>query len=195
MYKLRILHPNAMTRLRLQPVMHGMAGILFFFNAIGTYNMPSPNWWMTGLFFLMGLISIGFPFIMRRLRNLGEANSLVRMLQTFALLSGSLFFLSHLQPVVGGTLFFAGLGLAYAGYAEYRILQPAYVRMDNTYLILPTIFSSRRITWNEMKNVILRNDLLTLDFKNNKILQLEVLDDVPASDAAAMNEFFQQRIQ
>ncbi len=45
-----------------------------------------------------------------------------------------------------------------------------------------------------MKNVILRNDLLTLDFKNNKILQLEVLDEFGPVEAAEMNAFFQSRI-
>lgn len=194
MYKFRILHPNAMTRLRLQPVMHGMVGILFLFNVIGAYKMESPNWLIVGMYVVMGMASIGFPFIMRRLRKLGETNTVLRMLQAFTMLSGCLYFLSHMQPIVGFTLFLAGLGIGYIGYAEYKILQPSYVEFDNSGITLPTIFGSRRIGWNEMKNVILRNDLLTLDFKNNKILQLEVLDDISTTKAAEMNQYFQTRI-
>ncbi|RPE05880.1 hypothetical protein EGT74_26340 [Chitinophaga lutea] len=195
MYKFRILHPNAMTRLRLQPVMHGMIGILFLFNVIGTYKMEDPNWLIAFLFVAMGLISIAFPFLMRRMRKFSEANTVLRMLQAFTMLSGCLYFLSHMQPIVGFTLLLAGLGVGYIGYAEYRILQPSYVTFDTTGITLPTVFGTRRIGWNEMKNVILRNDLLTLDFKNNKILQLEVLDDISTTKAAEMNNFFQTRIQ
>lgn len=195
MYKFRILHPNAMTRLRLQPVMHGMVGILFLFNVIGIYKMNDPNWLIAFLFVVMGLASISFPFIMRNIRKFSEANSLLRMLQAFTLMSGCLYFLSHLQPIVGSTMLLAGLGMAYIGYAEFRILQPSFIEVDISGITLPGIFSKRRTGWNEMKNVILRNDLLTLDFKNNKILQLEVLDEISPSKTAEMNAFFEKRTQ
>ena len=183
-----------MTRLRLQPVMHGMIGILFLFNVIGVYKMENPNWVMAALFIVMGSASLLFPFMLRRVRKITETNSVLRMLQAFTLLSGCLFFLSHMQPLIGFTMLLAGLGVAYIGYAEYRILQPAYISMDTTGISLPTVFGQRRHGWNEMKNVILRNDLLTLDFKNNKILQLEVLDEFGPVEAAEMNAFFQSRI-
>ncbi|WP_119079667.1 hypothetical protein [Chitinophaga alhagiae] len=195
MYKFRILHPNAMTRLRLQPVMHGMVGILFLFNVIGTYKLERPNWMIAFLFIAMGLVSVAFPLLMRRIRKFSEANTVLRMLQAFTMLSGCLYFLSHMQPIVGFTLFLAGLGIGYIGYAEYKILQPSYVEFDTTGITLPTLFGKRRVGWNEMKNVILRNDLLTLDFSNNKLLQLEVLDDISTTKAAEMNQFFQTRLQ
>ncbi|MGN6510594.1 MAG: hypothetical protein ACTHLD_14120, partial [Chitinophaga sp.] len=105
MYKFRILHPNAMTRLRLQPVMHGMVGILFLFNVIGVYKMANPNWFIAALFIVMGIASLLFPFMLRRVRKIAETNSVLRMLQAFTMLSGCLFFLSHLQPLIGFTLF------------------------------------------------------------------------------------------
>ncbi len=194
MYKFRILHPNAMTRLRLQPVMHGMVGILFLFNVIGVYKMATPNWFIAALFIVMGIASLLFPFMLRRVRKIAETNSVLRMLQAFTMLSGCLFFLSHMQPLIGFTLFLAGLGVGYIGYAEYRILQPSYVTVSESNIILPTLFGSRSHEWTEMKNVILRNDLLTLDFKNNKLLQLEVLDEFGPVEAAELNAFFQSRI-
>jgi hypothetical protein len=183
-----------MTRLRLQPVMHGMVGILFLFNVIGVYKMANPNWFIAALFIVMGIASLLFPFMLRRVRKIAETNSVLRMLQAFTMLSGCLFFLSHLQPIIGFTLLLAGLGVGYIGYAEYRILQPSYVTVSESHITLPTLFGSRSHEWNEMKNVILRNDLLTLDFNNNKLLQLEVLDEFGPVEAAELNAFFQSRI-
>lgn len=194
MYKFRILHPNAITKLRMQPVMHGMIGILFLFNVIGVYKMEDPNWLMALLFIALGTASLAFPFMMRKMRKMSETNSILRLLQVFTLFSGSLFFLSHMQPIIGGTLLLAGLGVAYTAYAEYRIMQPAYAEIGETGITLPTVFGTKAFRWNEMNNVVLRNDLLTLDFRNNKVLQLDVLDEYSPAQTAEINAFFQSRL-
>lgn len=194
MHKFRIVHPNAITKLRMQPAMHGMIGILFLFNVIGVYKMQDPNWLMVLLFIALGTASLAFPFMMRRVRKLSETNSILRLLQVFTLFSGSLFFLSHMQPIIGGTLLLAGLGMAYTGYAEYRIMQPVFAEIDNSGISLPTVFGQKRFGWIEMNNVILRNDVLTLDFRNNKVLQLDVLDEYSATQTAEINAYFKTRL-
>ena len=194
MYKIRILHPNTVPRLRLQPVMHGMAGILFLFNAIGIYNSRTPNWAMVVFFLVFGFLSLLFPFLIRRLRNFSGANSMMRLLQVFVCFSGALYFLSHMQPLVGLMQLLIGLGLAYIGWVEHNIFKPVYITMDITGINIPTTFSSRVVGWNQLNNVILRNDLLTVDFKNNKILQLEVLDNIPDIKEDEINGFFRSRL-
>ena len=193
-YKIRILHPNAVTRLKLQPVMHGLAGILFMLNGIGVYNSPHPNWAMAIFFIVLGFGSLLFPFLMRRLNNIQSANSLARLVQAFVSFTGCLYFLSHLQPLIGVLLFLTGIASAYIGWAEYKIFQPCFVKIDMMGVILPTTFSERLIGWNQLNNVILRNDLLTIDFKNNKVLQLEVLDETGTATAEEMNAFFKSRL-
>ena len=194
MYKIRILHPNTLTRLRLQPVMHGMAGLLFLFNAIGIYNSDKPNWWMVTFFMVVGLLSVLFPFLMRRARNFSGANSMMRLLQVFVCCSGCLYFLSHMQPFIGVLQLLIGAGLAYIGWVEHNIFKPVYIHMDITGITLPTTFSSRVVAWNQLNNVILRNDLLTVDFKNNKVLQLEVLDNIPDIKEDEINGFCRSRL-
>ncbi|SFD50822.1 hypothetical protein SAMN05518672_102230 [Chitinophaga sp. CF118] len=193
-YKLRILHPNTLTRLRLQPVMHMLVGILFLLNGIGIYKSLAPNWSMTIFFFLLGLASIMFPFIMKRFSNIQAANSLTRMVQAFTCFTGCLYFLSHLEPMIGLLLLLTGIATAYIGWAEYKIFQPSFARIDTMGITLPTTFSERLIGWNQLNNVILRDDLLTLDFKNNKIMQLEVLDETGVVTAEEMNTFFKSRL-
>lgn len=193
-YKLRILHPNTVTRLRLQPVMHMLIGILFLLNGIGIYKSVVPNWSMTFFFFVLGFGSVAFPFFMKRFSNIQAANSLTRMIQSFTCFTGCLYFLSHVEPMIGFLLLLTGVAAAYIGWAEYKIFQPAFAKIDITGVTLPTTFSERLIGWNQLNNVILRDDLLTLDFKNNKVLQLEVLDETGVVTAEEMNKFFKSRL-
>jgi hypothetical protein len=193
-YKLRILHPNTITRLRLQPVMHMLIGLLFLLNGIGIYKSPVPNWSMAVFFLVLGFASIVFPFFMKRFSNIQAANSLTRMIQAFTCFTGCLFFLENKEPLIGLLLLLTGVASAYIGYAEYKIFQPAFARIDMMGITLPTTFSERLIGWNQLNNVILRDDLLTLDFKNNKVMQLEVLDETGLVTAEEMNAFFKSRL-
>ena len=194
MHKFRILHPNAITRLRMQPVMHGLVGVLFLFNAIGAYRMPAPNWSLVSMYIIAGIASLVLPFQLRKTRKFAEVNTVARLIQAFLLLSGCLYFLSHMVPMIAFMLFLAGLGIAYIGYAEYKILQPSYAVLDNTGITLPTIFAQKRYGWNELNNVILRQDLFTIDFKNNKLMQLEVLDEIGPVETSDINTFCVQRL-
>jgi hypothetical protein len=193
-YKLRILHPNTITRLRLQPVMHMLIGLLFLLNGIGIYKSPVPNWSMAVFFLVLGFASIIFPFFMKRFSNIQAANSLTRMIQAFTCFTGCLFFLENKEPLIGLLLLLTGVASAYIGYAEYKIFQPAFARIDMMGITLPTTFSERLIGWNQLNNVILRDDLLTLDFKNNKVMQLEVLDETGLVTTEEMNAFFKSRL-
>ncbi|WP_325538330.1 hypothetical protein [Chitinophaga sp.] len=192
---MRIINPGAAKRLRLLPVMHGLIGILFLFNAIGAYRgSAQPNWVLAGFFIILGIACLSFPFMMKRFKKFNEANSVARLVQVFVCLTASLYFLSHLQPITGLLLLIVGIGLAYIGWIEYKIFQPVSVKIDTTGITVPATFSPRLIGWNELNNVILRNDLLTIDFKNNRILQLEILDEPGQEKREELNAFFKSRI-
>jgi hypothetical protein len=42
------------------------------------------------------------------------------------------------------------------------------------HIVLPAFIGSRIIEWKELNNVVKKDDLLTLDFKTNKLLQVEI---------------------
>ncbi|RAJ82135.1 hypothetical protein CLV59_104360 [Chitinophaga dinghuensis] len=194
MYKLRIIHPNANNRLKLLPVMHGIVGVLFLVNAIGIYRGAQPNWFLATFFFLVGLASLLFPFTARKFKNFPAANIMARIVQVFICLTGSLYFLSHLAPTAAFMLIVIGAGLGYIAWSEYKVFQPAFMQLDKTGITVPTAFTPKVIGWNELNNVILRNDLLTLDFKSNKVLQLELVEMPAPEERDALNAFCKSRI-
>ncbi len=69
---------------------------------------------------------------------------------------------------------------------EFRV----YISKDR--IQLPTLFGSR-YQWNELNNLILKDGLLTVDFKNNKLFQQLIDEDNPV-DEAAFNAFCREQL-
>jgi hypothetical protein len=55
-------------------------------------------------------------------------------------------------------------------------------------------FPSKTFWWQELNNVILKDGLLTIDFKNNKIIQQMIDESKPSVDEKEFNEFCRQQL-
>jgi len=55
-------------------------------------------------------------------------------------------------------------------------------------------FPFKNYSWQQFKNVMLKDNLLTLDFSNNKILQKETESDVSAETEKEFNEFCKRQL-
>ncbi|WP_276504081.1 hypothetical protein [Terrimonas pollutisoli] len=77
----------------------------------------------------------------------------------------------------------------------YKISQrPLIVSVSSTAVIYPS-FPKKEITWNELNNVVLKDDLLTIDFKNNKIIQQLIQKKEPAVDEQEFNDFCKMQLK
>jgi hypothetical protein len=100
----------------------------------------------------------------------------------------SAFFWSIVGWLVLGYILFPlillGLGLMQV------FLKKKFEFLFNRQEILLSAFFKRRIKWWALENVVLKDTLLTLDFKNNKILQSEILfEESNVPDEQEFNEF------
>ncbi len=59
---------------------------------------------------------------------------------------------------------------------------------------LTRVFKTVVFPWAEMDNVILKDNLLTIDFKTNKIIQVEIVETGRAVDEAEFNRFCMQQL-
>lgn len=63
-------------------------------------------------------------------------------------------------------------------------LRKLIVHIDSNQIIYPT-FPKKTFVWNDLNNIILKDGLLTIDFKNNKLSQSEVIN---GDNDSVMNE-------
>ncbi|MEO6722384.1 MAG: hypothetical protein ABIN67_18595 [Ferruginibacter sp.] len=74
------------------------------------------------------------------------------------------------------------------------IYKKASIEVGTAGIAISKTFSTIEHPWTMFNNVILKDSLLTLDFKNNKLLQLNTDDTVAAVDEKAFNQFCNQLI-
>lgn len=80
-------------------------------------------------------------------------------------------------------------------FLEYQAKRPLEIGFSADQVVVNTLFK-RSYAWSDFNNVILKDGLLTLDFKNNRLLQKEVLDDEDEdnADEEEFNEYCRERL-
>ena len=89
-----------------------------------------------------------------------------------------------------GILFF------FQSFLEYQVKRPLEIGFSHDRVVVNTLFR-RTYAWSDFNNVVLKDGLLTLDFKNNRLLQKEILDDEDEDDADEdeFNDYCRQQLR
>jgi len=90
----------------------------------------------------------------------------------------------------------AGLFVVLA-FLEYQTKRPLEIGFDSDRVVINTLIR-RQYDWSDFSNIVLRDGLLTMDFKNNRLLQKEVVDEEEDDDDAEekeFNDYCQARLQ
>jgi hypothetical protein len=92
-----------------------------------------------------------------------------------------------------GAGFAIGAMVIVAGILQVRVKQAPIVTVDNECVAITNVFT-RRYSWAELNNVVIKDGLLTVDCKNNRLFQKEVSADITEGYEAKFNEFCKLKI-
>ena len=77
---------------------------------------------------------------------------------------------------------------------EAQTKYPLEIGFHSNGIVLNSLFK-KKIAWNALQSVILKDGLLTLDFRNNILIQKEVLeDDEPDADETEFNDYCRSKL-
>ena len=119
-----------------------------------------------------GLLLIGLILILlsrRRIRHNKVRYRLLLLLATFG------WVVCSPLPWIGAFFFILV-------FLEYQTKRPLEIGFDNDRVVINTLFK-QRFDWSAFNNVVLKDGLLTLDFKSNRLIQKEIADDDEDDDA------------
>lgn len=80
-----------------------------------------------------------------------------------------------------------------AAVIEKQVKFPEEIAFDNDEVVINS-FPKKRHGWDAFENIVLKDGLLTLDYKNNTLFQKQIESAVSKEDEAAFNVFCQERL-
>lgn len=87
-----------------------------------------------------------------------------------------------------GSRFILAILYAIAGLLEKQVKFPEEIGFSSTGVVVNT-FPKKKFSWADIANVVLKDNLLTVDFKNNKLIQKEINEGVSITTEKEFNEF------
>jgi hypothetical protein len=159
-------------RISISLLVLNLVGLLFI-----TYLKDFKSWGP----FIMAAIAIFSSFMFFYFKNKSERSPL----------TGAFFVLSLAWILAGywmvGLLNFLFIILHIAA------LQKPIVSVSERQVIYPS-FPRKKIDWQELSNLIIKDGLLTIDFKNNRIIQQQIADISSTIDEKEFNDFCRQQL-
>lgn len=105
----------------------------------------------------------------------------------------SLYLLSIIFIFQNLGVFFALCFALFFAFIYWFSYQNTLITFSKENIILRTGYIKRQIDWSNLNNVVLKDNILTLDFKNDKLIQEEV--DGEVANEASFNLFSQNKLQ
>ncbi|MER3498420.1 MAG: hypothetical protein C4308_07190 [Chitinophagaceae bacterium] len=155
-------------------VLHILIGLIFVFNFWNAAKTDKKDW----LFSAIVIIAAGFLLITglfgSKLKLTLQKHLALLLFESILIGAAGIYFWSMAKTLVGVShILMGGTVLLFWIYLLQR-RDGEKILISHLNIILPGMFGKRVVQWNELSNVLKKHDLLTLDFRNNKLLQVEV---------------------
>jgi hypothetical protein len=106
----------------------------------------------------------------------------------------NLLFLAGIYWIMMPYLSWVSIIFFFLAFLEYQAKHPLEVGFAKEEVVINTLIK-RKFNWSSFNNIILKEGLLTLDFKNNRIFQKETLDDdEPDADEDEINDYCRKQL-
>ncbi|HEY0434882.1 MAG TPA: hypothetical protein VGC95_13495 [Chitinophagaceae bacterium] len=177
-----LFHLKQKDQRRILTVFHLLIALILVFDISHVHEPAPKDWFFTGMAGTVAVLLATFSIFQKKLLTTPARQLGLLWLESFMMLSGAIYFWSRgaslvafSHGVVAGVIILFGIYLR-------RKFRGETITVSENEIIIPGFSSARTIAWIELNNVVKRADLLTIDFRNNKLLQVEIENDELVTD-------------
>lgn len=155
--------------------------LLFALLAFSYFFYIHPKFGLPYLFFVIGiLVSAGFTIFKKRQAGFAYFR--------FALLIAAAGWVYGIERNTWMAILYA-----IAGLLERQVKFPQEIGFSENEITFNT-FPKKRLAWNEVSNAVIKDGLITIDHKNNKLFQKEIDSGVSLQVEKEFNEFCRKQL-
>lgn len=140
------------------------------------------------------LASLVYGLFRKKIDPQAKYNHLVRLLQFISFAFLGIAFVPFASKLAVFGLFLWAIVLVFLMFTERKVFHDTFLVLNNEGLFVPGYFSSHRIPWNVISDLVARPDFVTITRTNQHFVQLEVLTTIQSTELEAINAFSCQQI-
>jgi hypothetical protein len=196
MYSITVKIDGIESKRRSAGLLHIVTGFFLIAKGSDYYRLLNFQGFITLLpIFAVAGISLFYGFFRRKVDVFAKYNSLVRVLQiiTFLVLGIAMMNRGTTWDYVGLFLFAFLCFLLLL--SEKRIFKETTLFFDEKGVMIPGNYKDHLVSWEELTEVIIREDFLTLFHVKKKYLQYQVMQDLSTLEVAKINAFCREQIE
>lgn len=196
MYSIAVKIEGIESRKRSAGILHIVIGFFMIFNASNYYRFINyKNLFPVSFILLVASISLFYGFFRRKMDLSAHYNYYLRLVQvvSFTVL-GFLMIATGRSSDYIGVFVFAILSIVLM-FSERRIFQDTTVYFNDDGIKIPGYYSDHLLKWQEVSEVVVREDFLTIFNNNKKYLQYQVMQDLSTLEVAKMNAFCKEKLE
>lgn len=176
MHKLAVKLHDIERRKRTTGVLHIAAGFYLFLQTVDYFSLQEYEHLFSLLpFFLTALLSVLYGILKKRHDRQARLNRWVRLAQVCAFTILAIDFVAFKQTLPVVLLFAWAIGCLLLMFTERKVFHDAEMLFNYDGIYIPGYFTNRRLFWNNLSDVVIRPDYITIFQNNDTFLQYEVL--------------------
>ena len=196
MYSIAVKIEGIESRRRSAGILHIVIGFFMIFNASNYYRFTDyKNILPAGFILLVASISLFYGFFRRKMDLSAHYNYWLRLVQVvcFTTLGFLMIGPGRTSDYIG--VFVFALLCIILMFSEKRIFQETTVYFNEEGIKIPGYYRDHLVKWEEVSEVIIREDFLTIFNTNQKYLQYQVIQDLSTLEVAKMNAFCKEKVE
>jgi hypothetical protein len=196
MYSIRIRIEGIEKRKRSVGLLHMVIGFFLIVKMAAFYRINNYQSIGSALpFLLIGGFSVFYGAFRKNIDLPGRFNSWLRILQAIAFSVLGLLLIHKGSPIdLAGIFVFVILSLLLF-FSERRIFAETILFLKEEGVSIPGDYRQHLVTWDNLKEVVVREDFITIFHRKQKYLQFQVHQDLSTLEVAKMNAFFKEKIE
>lgn len=194
MYTIAVKIDGIENRRRSAGLLHILIGFFMIFHASNYYHITDyKNFWPVAFTLLVASFSLFYGFFRRKIDLSAKYNFLLRLIQLACFL-----FLGVLMVNAGSNNYLAVFIFAFLClvllFSEKKIFKEFDLVVDENGVTVPGYYKDTLIKWEDLSEVVVREDFVTLFHIRQKYIQFQVAQDLSTLEVAKMNAFCKEKI-
>jgi hypothetical protein len=196
MYSITVKIEGIESRRRSAGILHIVIGFFLIFNASNYYRFTSyKNVWSIAFILLVASISLFYGFFRRKMDLSAHYNYWLRLIQVVSFTILGILMIGTGRPTDYIGVFVFALLCIVLMFSERRIFQETTIYLSENGIKIPGYYRDHLVKWDELSEVVVREDFITIFNTRQKYLQYQVMQDLSTLEVAKMNAFCREKVE